>query len=178
MRSLLNTGSAYGPISKFFHWVVGTLVILMLFFTYFIDDLPNKLLKGTVFNAHKLTGLAILSLMILRLLWALFNPKPTLPHSRRWERWAERLVHWSLYLGLLLMPLAGWVGSVAGGRPPRFGQYNLSLPLEKNEGLADLSFSVHNTLAIILIVLISLHVLAALFHYFVKKDNILQRMLP
>ncbi|HSW70518.1 MAG TPA: cytochrome b [Gammaproteobacteria bacterium] len=178
MSGLFNTGSVYGPLSKFFHWVVGILVILMLSLTFFINDLPNKALKGTIFNAHKLLGLTILTLMLLRLIWALLNKKPSLPNTKPWERWAEHLVHWSLYLGLLLMPIAGWVGSVAGGKPPRVGLKKLNLPLEKNEALSDFSFSVHNTLAIILIVLISLHVLAALYHYFFKKDGVLQRMLP
>jgi cytochrome b561 len=177
MNSLSNTGSSYGPISKFFHWVIGVLVILMLF-TYFLDDIPNKILKGVAFNAHKLTGLTILSLMVLRLIWTLCNPKPTLPNTKLWERCLEHLVHWSLYLALFLMPIAGWIGVSAGGHGPRLGMHDLSLPIDKSEKLSDLAFSVHNTLAIIIIVLVSLHVLAAAFHYFVKKDNVFQRMWP
>lgn len=178
MNQLFNTGSAYGPISKFFHWVVGTLVILMLLFSYFLDDISNKDLKGMAFNIHKLIGLTILALMILRLIWTLINRKPTLPGTKLWERWAEHLVHWSLYLALLVMPLAGWVGTVSGGRIPHLGNLYFNLPLDKNEGLSDLSFSVHNTVAIIIIVLLSIHVLAALFHHFFKKDNVLKRMWP
>ncbi len=177
MKSLSNTGSSYGPISKFFHWVVGTLVIMMLF-TYFLEDLPNKVMIGVAFNAHKLVGLTILTLMVLRLLWAWRNPKPSLPNSRLWERVLEHLVHWSLYLALFIMPIAGWVGTSAAGKPPRLGMHALGLPLQKNERLSDLAFSVHNTMAIIIIVLVSLHVLAALYHYFIKKDKILQRMWP
>ena len=178
MSSLSNTGSVYGPLSKFFHWVIAVLVILMLLISFFLGDIPDKVLKGVAFNAHKLTGLTILSLMVLRLIWTLFNPKPSLPFTPLWERFAERLVHWSFYIALLLMPIAGWVGSVAGGRPPRLGNFTFNLPIEKNESLSDLSFSVHNTVAFIIIALICIHVLAALFHYFIKKDKVLQRMLP
>ena len=178
MSAIFNTGSTYGPLSKFFHWVVAALVILMLLFSYFLDDIPNKILKGLAFNAHKLTGLTILALMLLRAAWALINTKPKVPGAKLWERWAERLVHWSLYLALLIMPIAGWVGSVAGGRPPHYGKFSFNLPLEKNEGLSDLCFSVHNTLAIIIIVLLVIHVLASLWHYFFKKDQVLQRMWP
>lgn len=178
MSSLYNTGSEYGPLSKFLHWVISFLVIVMLVLSYFLDDIPNKILKGLAFNAHKLAGLTILALMILRAAWALMNPKPKLPGTKLWERWAEHLVHWSLYLALLAMPLAGWIGTVTGGRPPRYGKFIFNLPLEKNEAISDLCFSVHNTLAIIIIVLVSVHVLAALFHYFFKKDRVLQRMLP
>jgi cytochrome b561 len=178
MSSLYNTGSDYGPLSKFFHWVISVFVILMLIFSYFLDDISNNLLKGLAFNVHKLIGLTILFLMVLRTAWTLMNPKPKLPGTKLWERWAEHLVHWSLYLALLAMPIAGWIGTVAGGRPPRLGSIKLSLPLEKNEGLSDLAFSVHNTVAIIIIVLLVLHVLAALFHHFFKKDRVLERMLP
>lgn len=177
MNSFTNTGSSYGPISKFFHWVVGVLVILMLF-SYFLSDIPDKVLRGVAFNAHKLIGLTILALMILRLLWAWRNPKPSLPNTKLWERWLEHLVHWSLYLAIIIMPIAGWVGTSAGGFPPRIGKHTLDLPLQKSDSLSDLSFSVHNSLAIVIIVLVSLHVLAALFHYLIKKDNVLQRMLP
>jgi len=177
MQSFFNTGSTYGPISKFFHWVIGLLVILMLF-SYFLDDIPNKLLRGTAFNAHKLLGLSILALMVLRLIWTLYNRKPVLPNTVRWQRLMEHLGQWIIYLALFLMPFAGWVGTSAGGKPPRLGMHSLSLPLEKSDSLADLAFRIHNALAILIIVMVSLHVLAALFHYFVKKDGVFERMLP
>ena len=132
--SAYNTGSAYGPLSKFFHWVIAFFVILLLAVSYFLDDIPSKILKGIAFNAHKLMGLCVLGLMVLRLGWACLNPKPGLPDARRWERWAAFGVHWALYLLVLVMPLAGWIGSVAGGRPPRFGQLVLWLPIEKKSG--------------------------------------------
>jgi len=178
MKSLFNTGSAYGPISKFFHWIVAILVILMLSVSYFLDDIPNKNLVGVAFNAHKLAGLTILTLMVLRILWALRNPKPSLPGVKLWEKWAEHLVHWGLYIAVLLMPIAGWIGASAGGHPPRLGKMKLGLPLAKNENLADFAFSIHNSLAIIIIVLVSIHVLAALYHHFIRKDNVLRRMWP
>jgi len=149
----------------------------MLVLGYFMDDVPNKLLKGIVFNGHKLIGLTILCLVILRFFWMLINPKPYL-EATRLERLAERTVHWALYIALFAMPLAGWIGSVAGGRPPRWGSLVFNLPIKPGEYVADIAFTLHNKLAIIFIVLISLHVLAALFHHFVKKDHVLQRMLP
>lgn len=149
----------------------------MFFLGYFMDDISDKALRGNVINVHKLIGLTILALMILRTLWALINRKPDLPAgSKTWERWTVRAVHLSLYLVLLIMPLIGWIGSVAGGWIPHLGNIQFNLPIEKNKALSDLAFDTHNTLAIIIIVLVSLHALAALYHFFIKKDNILQRM--
>jgi cytochrome b561 len=179
MKSLLNTGAYYGPISKFLHWVIAVLALLMLALSYFIGDIPNKIMQGIAFNFHKLIGLSILALMVLRLIWTLINPKPALPlNTKAWERWAERTVHYLLYFALVLMPLVGWIGAVAGGHPPRWGETKLNLPIPQSEWLDDLAFNIHNKLAIVIIALVSIHIVAALYHRFIIKDNIFQRMWP
>jgi cytochrome b561 len=94
-----------------------------------------------------------------------------------WQRVIERLMHFLLYAGLIIMPLAGLVGAVAGGRPPHLGNFNIVLPIAQSKALAEFAFeSIHNPLAIILIILISIHILAALFHHFIKRDDVLRRM--
>jgi cytochrome b561 len=171
-----NTISSYGVVSRFFHWLIAILVICMLIFGFFLDDIP-KAYQGIAYNTHKLTGLTILSLMLLRLFWMLTNVKPALPAGTKpWERIAEHVVHWSLYLTIICMPIAGWIGSVAAGHPPRLGETQLALPIDKNEALENTAFDVHNTLAFIIIALVTIHVLAALFHHFIKRDNVLRRM--
>lgn len=176
--SLRNTITTYGSVAKFFHWIIFLLLACMLTFGYFMGDMP-KPYKPMVYNIHKLTGLTILVLMILRLLWAFTNPKPIVSvETPAWQRLAERLVQGLIYLSVIAMPIVGWVGATLGGSPPHIGSFKLPLPLNPNDNLSDTAFSVHNTLAIIIIVLISIHALAALYHYFIKKDDILQRMLP
>lgn len=177
MNSIYNTGSVYGPVSKFLHWVISVLVILMLALSYFLSDLP-KVMQAPAFNTHKLVGLTILSLMVLRAAWTLINTKPGLPGTQLWERWAEHIVHWSFYIALFAMPIAGWVGTSASGRPPHYGHLKFVLPISPNKDLADLAFSIHDTLAIVIIVLVCIHVLAALYHHFFKKDDVLRRMWP
>lgn len=175
---LKNTKTSYGSVAKFFHWLISPLVILMLLAGYFLEDVPEAY-QPITYNVHKLIGLTILTLMLLRLCWALMNVKPLLPAgSASWERVLELTVHFSLYFFVILMPLAGWVGSVAGGRPPHIGDFMFNLPIEQNKELAGLAFEIHGWVAIILITLVSVHVLAALYHHLVRKDNILVRMLP
>jgi cytochrome b561 len=173
-----NTSISYGCVAKCFHWVIAGLIIFMLFFGYFLGDF-SKELQPVVYNIHKLTGLSILMLMLLRALWALTNQKPVLPvNTPSWQRSLEVIAQILLYLLVILMPLAGWVGSVAANRPPHLGGINFELPISPSKVLANAAFDVHGTVAIMLIVLISLHVLAAFYHHFIKKDNILIRMLP
>jgi len=176
--ALRNSQVAYGSVAKFFHWLIFLLVLFMIIYGYSLQYVPKDY-QAFAYNIHKLTGVTILTLMILRLLWALSNPKPLLPLDvPHWERLLERFVHALLYLVLIVMPLAGWIGSVAGGRPPHIGDINLWLPIEQNKALAEAAFNVHNTTAIIIIVLVSLHILAALYHHFIKRDDILRRMMP
>ena len=172
-----NTSNEYGPVAKFFHWLVFLFVFLQVLVGYFMEDIPGKILQGVVINAHKLLGIIILIFIILRAIWALMNPKPSLPvGTPSWEYFAEHGMHFLLYFILLAMPLFGWIGSSAAGRYPRFGSYTLSLPVPQSKEIVEIAFFMHNNLAILLIILVSLHVCAALYHHFIRKNNILRRM--
>ena len=174
---LKNTYTAYGSVAKVFHWLIFLLVLCMIIVGFFMDDVSDKALRGQVYSIHKLTGLSILFLMLLRLLWTLINPKPaTLFGTPFWQRAAERLVHFLLYAVLIAMPIAGWVGSVAAGYVPHLFGFYFNLPIQKSESVNHLAFEIHEILAYTIMVLVSIHVLAALYHYFFKKDEILQRM--
>lgn len=172
-----NTSEQYGSVSKFFHWVIFFLVVCMFFIGYFMDDLSGEI-KGTVVNIHKVTGILILLLMLLRLIWSLTNIKPLVPNAKPWEKMLERSGHFLLYFVLFAMPVSGWLMTIASGKPPRLFNIALTFPFDKNKPLAELCESIHSSLAIIIIVLVSLHVLAAVYHHIIKKDNVLRRMLP
>ena len=61
--------------------------------------------------------------------------------------------------------------------PPHVGDVDIVLPITQNKSLAEFAFEmVHNKLAIVLIVLISIHILAALYHHLIKRDDVLRRM--
>lgn len=174
---LKNTAEYYGSIAKFFHWSVAFLVFSMLcvgFSFNFIDDTTQR---NSLIYFHKLTGLGILVLMLLRLLWALASVKPLLPKDTvKWQRIAEHFVHFSLYALLIVMPVSGWVMSVASGHVPTLAGISLGLPIPENKSLAMFAFNSHFWLAIGIIVFVFVHVAAALYHHFIKKDNILRRM--
>lgn len=172
-----NSLNEYGSVAKFFHWLIFLLILIMIPLGYFMDDVSDKLLRGEVVNLHKLIGILILALMVLRAIWAWMNVKPLMPPgSSRLEHWAERLGHLALYLFLIAMPISGWLMAVAAGKPPHYLGWSISLPIEKSKLLAGWCSSIHNTLAIVIIVFVSLHILAALYHHFIRKDNVLKRM--
>ena len=76
------------------------------------------------------------------------------------------------------MALAGWVGSVAANKAPQLGNVTLTLPIAPDKNLVSAAFQMHGFFAVAILVLVTIHVLAALYHHYVKRDTILRRMLP
>lgn len=177
--SLRNTSEEYGRIAKYFHWLSAILLVTLLLVGWLMDK-TDPSIKGTVYNIHKLFGLLFLTLTIPRLVWAVSNIKPKLPSAMRlWEKVAERIVHGGLYLSLLLMPLLGWGMSTAAGRAPTLFGTSIPLPgIIHNSVTAQLFASYHATFAWVIVLLVSLHVGAALKHHFIDKDNVLLTMMP
>lgn len=175
-----NTLDSYGSVAKFFHWLIFLLVAGLVIAGFFMSDLKNPELQGMVYNTHKITGITVLCLILLRLGWRLINPKPYLVFQQKtWEKLLEYLVHGLLYAVLVAMPITGLWMSTADGKAPHFFNYIISMPgVGINPAQADLMYGLHQKLAWTLIALVSLHVLAALKHHFYDKDNVLKGMMP
>jgi cytochrome b561 len=173
-----NTSYAYGSVAKFLHWLLFILVLVMIVGGFFMDDVP-KAYKGVIYNLHKLTGLTILLLMVVRWCWMMINVKPMLPTAMpNWQRKATRLVHELLYLLIIAMPLAGWIGSSSAGKPPHIGDLKLSLPIPEDKSLIEAAFNMHELIAYGIIFLVCVHAAAALYHHYIRKDDVMRRMLP
>ncbi len=173
-----NTDTHYGLVAQFFHWAVVIGIALQFVWAWRIDESESRILEYALVNQHKSIGITILALVILRLLWRAFNRPPPHPeHLKRWERLAAGVTHWGLYGLILAMPLSGWAYTAAAGYGPEFfGLVDIPALFPSNEGLEDVMHEVHETLAKVLIGLAALHILAALRHHFIVKDNVLKRM--
>lgn len=164
----------------FLHWLIATVVLLLLPASFFLEDLPANL-RPSAIMWHKSLGLTILWLMLMRLIWVIKSGKPALPSSvPRWEAWLARGVQAALYLFLIMMAMVGWLMSVMSNHIPTwFGLFRLPLPgIAVNEGLADSFFQAHQIIAWILITLIGLHIAGALKHAIIDRDKVLDSMLP
>ena len=178
--ALRNTSQNYGSLAKFFHWTVSFIVLALLCIGPFMADIGSKDLQRQVMGLHKSFGLTVLTLMTLRILWRWTNTHVQPLTTKRWERTAERAAHACFYLLLLAQPLSGFLMSSYAGYPTRF--FNLfTLPtfgIEKNKPIGELFNQGHTYIACIIAALVLLHVLAALKHHYVNKDNVLRRMMP
>ncbi|HXZ67793.1 MAG TPA: cytochrome b [Alphaproteobacteria bacterium] len=178
--ALRNTSERWGAIAKTFHWLIAVLVLCMIVLGLWAVNAPLGPLKLQLFAIHKLTGLCIFVLMLLRLSWRLINPTPVLPAAMPgWERAAAHINAWALYGLLLLMPVSGYVITSAANFPVSvFGLFQIPLIVPHDKGLQELGETVHVLSFYLLAVLLSLHIAAAVRHHFILKDDILKRMLP
>src|SRR5437016_1975066 len=113
-------------------------------------------------------------------LWRLANPPPELPSGiAAWERAAARLSHLLLYALMIALPVTGWIVNSASNVPFRiFWLVPLPAIVAPDEPTADFVAEVHGGLAALLALVLAAHIGAALWHHFVKRDTVLERMLP
>ena len=177
---LKNTLSSYGAVSKALHWLMGITFIHLIGVGLWMSDLESSDLKWFVYGLHKSLGVTILALVALRLIWRLINSVPRMPvDTTKWERNAARLVHFGLYALMFAMPISGWIMSSAGGHAVTFFDlFQLPAIVEKSKELGNLAWNAHGYLGYVAIALIVLHTIAALYHHFIRKDDVLTRMLP
>ena len=177
-----NTSQRWGAVAQSFHWLIVALVLSQYLLANIAEGLPAGVGKLGTLAHHKSVGLTILGLAVLRLAWRLANrDSPALPADLKpYERILARVSHDGLYLLLFALPLSGWMMSSAKNYPVSWFGIGPSLPdlVRPNERLFDLLHAVHDTLATALLVIAALHVLAALQHHFVRRDDVLRRMLP
>ena len=120
-----------------------------------------------------------MALALFRWYWTLSSQKLTAISSyRKVDIAMAHASKWVLMLLLLLMPISGIIMSLASGRSIKFfGLFSVPAMEEKNKALAELFHDVHSSAGWAIAVLVSLHVIFALIHHFVKKDITLMRML-
>lgn len=178
VRSALVRTDRYSSVAIAFHWTIGLLIIVNLIFGIFHDSMPKD---WAVMPFHKSVGITVLVLSIARLGWRLTHTPPSLPDGMPgWERAVSKLTHWAFYALIIILPLTGWMMS-SGGTPPRplnwFGLFPIPyLPVDK--AAAGFGHEAHEILGYLTVVLVVLHVGAALRHHFILRDSVLTRMLP
>ncbi|MBY0240535.1 MAG: cytochrome b [Burkholderiaceae bacterium] len=163
------------------HWssavLIAACVILGLVMTEIPGLTPTKL---KYFSWHKWLGCTVLLLLAPRIALRLARPAPPLPAGMApVQRRAAQLAHGALYALLLAVPLSGLLYSQAAGVPVvYFGVVPIPPMIAPDPQWKAVLKSVHWLLTYTLMALVALHVLAALKHQFIDRDNLLARMLP
>lgn len=170
----------YTAPAKALHWLMAIMLGGLLGLGFYMSDLPLSPEKIQLFSWHKWAGVTVFALVWLRLLWRLAHRPPAYPASMTaLQKAAAHGGHLALYLLMLAIPVSGWLMSSAKGvQTVWFGVVPLPDLLSRDKALGHQLEELHSALAVGLMALAGVHIAAAIYHYRVLKDDILQRMLP
>jgi cytochrome b561 len=171
----LNTPQRYHPALVGLHWLIAGLIIAMLLIGFTqLSDTPNDEAKVQLLRLHMPIGITILALTILRLLVRIFSKKPA--PATTGNPLLDKVgvaTHYLLYLLALGMGISGIGISSLAGLPEIVFEGNGNLPADFSAFPPALG---HSLFALLLAGLVLLHIGAALYHQFLRKDNLLARM--
>ena len=171
----------YSGTAILLHWLIALMIVCSFTLGLVMVNIPGlTLTKLKYFSWHKWSGVTILALACLRVLWRLTHAAPPYPAGiPRWQISAAHLMHLLLYVLIFAVPLTGYFYSLAAGVPVVYlGLFPLPVLIAKNRALADILKMAHYVLNMTMLVCVCLHLLAALKHHFIDRDEILKRMLP
>lgn len=178
----------YSPVAIVFHWTMAALVMFQLFWGWWMGRLPVGGDKVAAHDLHYLIGVLMLVLAMGRGAWRLLAPGPINDADKPgWESTAASITHYAFYICLFGLPLTGWMMISATAREQELTLLGLFrwplLPMQ------DLTFVrrwqieavnewLHWGLIATLLLMIPLHVGAAIKHQIIDRDDVLHGMLP
>jgi len=174
--ALKNTTETYGWLAKLLHWAITLLLIGMVYAGLTFTGMERGPERTELAALHKSVALLVLLLMTVRLIWKFMNARPADPEGlsamqKAASKWMHRLLYAAVYFQLtvgLLVAGTGWISF--------FGIFDIPPFLAENEELHEQFEELHEIGWIILVALVALHVLAALHHHFIAKNDVLKRM--
>ena len=195
-----HVSTGYTKTAKVLHWLIAVGIFVMFGIGWFMADLPKEVPKQNAFdvfdlgiytwqsaeaisprnfyfNLHKSVGVTIFALIIIRVLWRLSHKPPALLASyKEFERKLAKGTHYLLYLLMVALPLSGLIMVIYGKYGVKWFGIDLFGGLD-SKPMRDAFKEVHEIIGLIILAVLALHVLGALKHKFIDKDETLSRML-
>lgn len=176
-----NSKTSYGWVVICIHWLMALSIFAMFGLGLYMVELTyyDAWYKGSL-DLHKSIGILLLFTLMFRIAWRFINisPEPADKNLHKTLEIIAKLTHVALYLFMFFLMLSGYLISTADGRSiDVFGVFSipaLPIAIENQEDIAGL---IHEFFAWTLIIVASVHTLAALKHHFINKNNTLVRML-
>jgi cytochrome b561 len=193
------TPSRYTKTAIILHWLIAIFIALMFVLGWYMAELPKEAPKQLAydifdlgvytwqlaeeasprtfyFNLHKSLGLTVLALIVLRILWRITHTPPAaLSSYKAIEKKVATATHHSLYLLMLAVPVTGLIMAINSKYGVKWFGIDVIAGLD-NKPVRDFFECTHEFVGIVLLVLIGIHLLGALKHKFIDKDDTMSRM--
>jgi cytochrome b561 len=180
MQMTDNKREVFDGVTRLLHWLTVGCMLLVFVLAFSIDFAASRASHNDILQLHRLMGLTIWLITLFRLVWRQNATYPDWPGDMtKAMRVLARITEYSLYAMLVLQPILGVMQTNAHGDRvslPFVGQ--LPALIGKNLPLAGQLLAAHKAVGFSLLGLIAFHATAALFHHFVRRDDVLRRMLP
>jgi cytochrome b561 len=170
----------FGAVTQLFHW----LTVALVGTAYIVSPGGSEQrVYSAAFDSarqmHETVGILLFGLVLLRILWRLFEPTPEPPPMPPWMKLSASAAHLALYALLLAIPLTAIAGAWLENHPLTiFGIGNIGPMLSPVPGLGQSVAYIHTILGNVIIWLAGFHAAAALFHHYVLRDHTMTSMLP
>lgn len=175
MRS---TSSRYGAVAQALHWVTVMLVLA----AYVLSRGDGYSLYSAAADGlrriHETLGLLVFIVVVLQLLWRLIDSTPAKQAMPRWMAGAATVVQFALYALLIAIPATAVLGTWLEGIPVTLPGVDIAPHIAKAHGLGQRIMEIHTTLGNAILWVAGVHAVAALFHHFYLRDEVLQSMVP
>ncbi|NYH20705.1 cytochrome b561 [Paraburkholderia bryophila] len=169
---------AYDAVAKFFHWLVVVLIAAQFVIGWTMPDIHKDTRPDGLIAWHLGVGATLIAVVVLRIVWR-FTHRPTPAALSPVLSVVSHITHGLLYVALVVVPVLGWANASSRGWSVRLlGLLPYPAIAQTGSPTGHAMGDIHGVLAWVLFALIALHVAAALFHRFVLRDRIVQRMLP
>lgn len=178
----------YSPVAIVFHWTMAALVVCQLALGWWMGRAPVGAGKVGAHDLHYAIGLVMLVLVVGRGAWRLLAP-PVINDADKpgWESLFAHIGHYLFYICLFGLPLSGWAMLSATSREAELSLLGLApwplmpfqeLAAERRWQIEAVAEWMHFGLVVSLLLLIPVHVAAALKHHFIDRDDVFHGMLP
>lgn len=194
------SSTRYTKTARILHWLIALAIFGMFALGWYMSDLPKEAPKQMAydlfdwgvftwqlseevsprtfyFNLHKSIGVTIFALVLFRIFWRFTHKPPALLASyKAWEGKLAKNVHRLLYALMIALPLSGIIMAVASKYGIKWFGLELIGGLD-NTLLREAFKEVHEIVGIVILLVIIVHIIGALKHKFIDKDDTLKRML-
>ena len=170
----------YTGVAIALHWLIAFAILGTFLLGQYMTNLQLSPAKLKLYSYHKWIGVTIFLLVLARIAWRLAHRPPPPPASMpAWQHSAASIAHFFLYALTLTIPVSGWLMSSASGfQVVYLGLIPIPDLLAKSKDAAQELKQLHEALNWLMVLVVAIHVAAAIKHHLMDRDDVLRRMLP